>query len=285
MEDLEEVQSNGFSRSWGGAARTHARPYISEKGAINRGPIANERRKILKVNAITVGFVMPNFMATSGKPGAMIELANGATNVYSETWHETWKSITWLYLCELTDDCNRYPFSCRRPISGVHWVVFPVVLFVLKFILDLVGLNGRPTVAAGELGWMMIICIVLNWYVGKRGRNRDYYWRRARHWSMSQVGKTTGVVTTHIKSRRPLNRRLWWKVNPGDPCHGCLGPPWSCWLTTPAIDPLVVFTLCNRHDGENLARVSCCWHYEYCLGLAVLQSPFWLLVHPQLTGS
>jgi hypothetical protein len=37
---------------------------------------------------MTVGLVIPYFMATSGKPGAMIELANGVTKVYIETWHE-----------------------------------------------------------------------------------------------------------------------------------------------------------------------------------------------------
>jgi hypothetical protein len=83
VEDLEEVQKKWFSQSR--ARRTHTRPYISDKGPSNRGPRANDRRKILKVNAVTVGLIMPYFMATSGKPGAMIELANGVTKVYNET--------------------------------------------------------------------------------------------------------------------------------------------------------------------------------------------------------
>jgi len=59
---------------------------------MNKGPIANDRRKILIVNAMTVGLVMPYFMATSGKPGAIIELPNGATKVYIETWYKVGKS-------------------------------------------------------------------------------------------------------------------------------------------------------------------------------------------------
>jgi hypothetical protein len=47
--------------------------------------MANDRRYILKVNAMTVGSVIANLMAMSSKPGAMIELANGVTNVYSAT--------------------------------------------------------------------------------------------------------------------------------------------------------------------------------------------------------
>jgi hypothetical protein len=43
--------------------------------------MANDRRKMLRVNAVIVGSVMPYFMARSGKPGAMIELANGVTKV------------------------------------------------------------------------------------------------------------------------------------------------------------------------------------------------------------
>jgi hypothetical protein len=70
---------------WMKVLRTHARPYTSDKGAANKGPMANDSKKILRVNAIIVGFVMPNFMAISGKPGAMIELAKGATKVYNAT--------------------------------------------------------------------------------------------------------------------------------------------------------------------------------------------------------
>lgn len=57
------------------------RPYISERGPRNSGPIANERRKMLRVNAITVVLVMPYFKARSGRPGAIMELARGVTNV------------------------------------------------------------------------------------------------------------------------------------------------------------------------------------------------------------
>lgn len=45
--------------------------------------------KILKVNAVTVGLEMSYFMATSGKPGAMMELANGETKLYNDIWHGT----------------------------------------------------------------------------------------------------------------------------------------------------------------------------------------------------
>jgi hypothetical protein len=38
---------------------------------------------------------MPYFMAILGKPGAMIEMATGDTNVYIETWYETGKSVMW----------------------------------------------------------------------------------------------------------------------------------------------------------------------------------------------
>lgn len=40
-------------------ALTHVRPYISESGAMKRGPKANERRNIDKVRASTVGLVIP----------------------------------------------------------------------------------------------------------------------------------------------------------------------------------------------------------------------------------
>jgi len=55
---------------------------------MNRGPMANDKRKILRVSAMSVGSVMPYLMATSGNPGAMMELANGETKVYIETWHK-----------------------------------------------------------------------------------------------------------------------------------------------------------------------------------------------------
>jgi hypothetical protein len=61
--------------------RTHTRPYTSVRGAANKGPMANDKRKMLRVNAVTVGLVMPYFMARSGKLGAIIELANGVTKV------------------------------------------------------------------------------------------------------------------------------------------------------------------------------------------------------------
>lgn len=44
-------------------------------------PRANETRKILRVMARIVGLVTPYFIATSGRPGAIIELARGDTNV------------------------------------------------------------------------------------------------------------------------------------------------------------------------------------------------------------
>jgi hypothetical protein len=78
VEDLELNQVDGSLKR---GQRTHKRPYTSDKGAANKGPIANERRKMLRVNARTVGLVILNFMATSGKPGAIIELANGETKV------------------------------------------------------------------------------------------------------------------------------------------------------------------------------------------------------------
>jgi hypothetical protein len=40
---------------------------------------------MLSVIATIVEFVMLYFLATSGKPGAIIELANGETKVYSAT--------------------------------------------------------------------------------------------------------------------------------------------------------------------------------------------------------
>ena len=40
-----------------------------------------ETRNILKVNAMTVGSVIPYLIATSGKPDAIIELPSGETNV------------------------------------------------------------------------------------------------------------------------------------------------------------------------------------------------------------
>ena len=43
--------------------------------------MAKETRNILKVKATTVGFVIPYLIATSGRPGAIIALASGETNV------------------------------------------------------------------------------------------------------------------------------------------------------------------------------------------------------------
>jgi hypothetical protein len=48
-------------------------------------PTAKVNKNMESVNAITVGLVMPYLEATSGKPGAIIELANGVQNVYSDT--------------------------------------------------------------------------------------------------------------------------------------------------------------------------------------------------------
>ena len=46
-----------------------------------RTPIAKETRNILKVKLTTVGSVIPYLVATSGRPGAIIELPSGETNV------------------------------------------------------------------------------------------------------------------------------------------------------------------------------------------------------------
>ena len=43
--------------------------------------MANETRNILKVNPTIVGLVIPNLLAISGRPGAIIELPSGETNV------------------------------------------------------------------------------------------------------------------------------------------------------------------------------------------------------------
>lgn len=48
-------------------------------------PTAKVNKNIESVNAITVGLVIPYLTPTSGKPGAIIELANGEQNVYSDT--------------------------------------------------------------------------------------------------------------------------------------------------------------------------------------------------------
>ena len=60
---------------------TQTRPYISERGAKNRGPRAKDRRKMLRVNARIVEFVIAYFKAMSGRPGAIMELARGGTRV------------------------------------------------------------------------------------------------------------------------------------------------------------------------------------------------------------
>jgi hypothetical protein len=59
-------------------------PFDSEM-EVRRTPRANESRKILSVNPSIVGLSMPYRSATWGRPGAIIELAKGDTNVYSET--------------------------------------------------------------------------------------------------------------------------------------------------------------------------------------------------------
>jgi hypothetical protein len=80
---------------------THKRPYISDIGARTRGcemirkyfdwalteltERAKERRNMTSVRAIVVGSVSPYFIAISGSPGAIIELANGAMKVYNDT--------------------------------------------------------------------------------------------------------------------------------------------------------------------------------------------------------
>jgi hypothetical protein len=48
---------------------------------ITRTPMAKETRNILKVKPTIVGLVIPYLVATSGKPGAIIELLSGETNV------------------------------------------------------------------------------------------------------------------------------------------------------------------------------------------------------------
>ena len=45
-------------------------------------------KKILNVIATIVSLCMLKCFAMSGSPGAIIELANGDTKVYSETWEE-----------------------------------------------------------------------------------------------------------------------------------------------------------------------------------------------------
>ena len=99
----------------GGAERllTQFLPYISDRGArisgyyhhnesitkskkpkiIRPTPIATASRNILKVKARIVGFVIWYLIATSGKPGAIIELASGDTNVYNDTCEERKKEV------------------------------------------------------------------------------------------------------------------------------------------------------------------------------------------------
>lgn len=82
-EQVGDVQHLEAVRRSCGETRghTHVRPYISERGPRNRGPMAKERRKMLRVNAMIVVFVMSYFKAMSGRPGAIMELARGLTNV------------------------------------------------------------------------------------------------------------------------------------------------------------------------------------------------------------
>lgn len=56
---------------------THLRPIISDKGAKTSGPSAQARRYMVRVRAKTVSDLMSYFLAISGKPGAMMELARG----------------------------------------------------------------------------------------------------------------------------------------------------------------------------------------------------------------
>ena len=78
---------------------TQVRPYISDRGAKISGycqtirevedtkaieaqtPMPNDTKNILKVKLRTVGFVIPYKVATSGRPGAIIALPSGDTNV------------------------------------------------------------------------------------------------------------------------------------------------------------------------------------------------------------
>ena len=52
---------------------------------INLTPKANDIRKALNVKATMVGELMLYIIATSGSPGAIMELARGGRNVYIET--------------------------------------------------------------------------------------------------------------------------------------------------------------------------------------------------------
>lgn len=83
MQHLVAVKRGDASK---GVRHTQARPYISERGPRNRGPMAKDRRKMLRVNPRTVGFEIPYFEARSGRPGAIMELARGVTSVYKETY-------------------------------------------------------------------------------------------------------------------------------------------------------------------------------------------------------
>jgi hypothetical protein len=49
-------------------------------------PVAKVIKKTHRVRTMTVGFVTPYLMAISAKPGAIIELAKGGTNVYIDTY-------------------------------------------------------------------------------------------------------------------------------------------------------------------------------------------------------
>lgn len=48
--------------------------------------MAKETRNILKVKPMIVGLVIPYLVPTSGRPGAIIELPSGETNVYIDTF-------------------------------------------------------------------------------------------------------------------------------------------------------------------------------------------------------
>ena len=68
-----------------GALLTHVRPYISDNGAKNRGPNANESRNMLRVMAVIVSLTVFSCSAILGRAGDMMALARGETKVYSAT--------------------------------------------------------------------------------------------------------------------------------------------------------------------------------------------------------
>jgi len=71
-----------------GSRAVDSRQITKSKG-LSLTPSANEIKNILNVKAIVVESVMWYFAATSGIPGAIIELASGDTKVYAETFRES----------------------------------------------------------------------------------------------------------------------------------------------------------------------------------------------------